>query len=220
MLKWFCVRQTDSYCGKVKTSDQYILLKNPVLTLMQRWTCRGQRVGCGWLKKNKKNKIITAIFKAMHHQAKGGSEAQKLFLEAPRKFCSVWVSSSSRCPEVDIFFSGFPQQSIKGAADAWKSICCKALISCGSLPRGQRAGGQQQKDRGDTHRGWCGDTGCLWSPAGVCGPGSLSGTAGWGSDANQYSTPFLEGEKQTSGSVRQLNHAGGHLHPLATRPQP
>lgn len=72
----------------------------------------------------------------------------------------------------------------------------------------------------DTHREWCEGTSCLWSPAGVCGPGSLSGTAGWGSDADQYSTPFLEEETETSGSVRQSNHAGGHLHSFTAGPHP
>lgn len=36
----------------------------------------------------------------MYHTGSEGGRP-KLLLEAPRKFCSVWISSSSRCPEVE-----------------------------------------------------------------------------------------------------------------------
>lgn len=89
----------------------------------------------------------------------------------------------------------------------------------GSIWRGQ--GGKQGEPRQAveaTHREWCAGTSCPWSPAGAYGPGSPSETAGWGSDASRYSTPYLEEEKETSGSIQQLNHVGGHLHSFTTHP--
>lgn len=84
-----------------------------------------------------------------------------------------------------------------------------------SIWTGQRSTSRQReeapKDAEGTHREWCAGTGCLWSPAGVYGPGSPSETAGWGSDANQCSTPYLVERKEKSGSVQQLNHVGGRL---------
>lgn len=85
----------------------------------------------------------------------------------------------------------------------------------------QGSGGQQAEPRQAveaTHREWCAGTSCPWSPAGAYGPGSPSETAGWGSDANQYSTPYLEEEKKTSGSIQLLNHVGGHLHSFTSHP--
>ncbi len=68
-----------------------------------------------------------------------------------------------------------------------------------------------------THREWCAGTGYLWSPAGACGPKSLSGTAGWGNDADPVFNT-LPAETQNLGKLWvvgvQKQHFQTILHPF------